>query len=121
MLKGMADIAELKGTAIIEQSVIEDAIRRALPQLKPDVVKIGYKWDEDWYDSKPILSYRVVLKHQAYSKQKERKNELPHRVRAILNAELDPMSYGILDTYYFRTDRSAEDWNDPEWIGNAIL
>jgi hypothetical protein len=107
----------LEAWQIVKPEELEASIKRALEKLRPEVVKIGYKYEDDW-DGEPRVSYQVVLTDRAFRNRKQ--TQIPDVVRQTLRDELNLREKGVTDIHFFRTDRSLLEAQDKDWIGHAV-
>jgi hypothetical protein len=93
-------------------SAVEDAVARVQRQLSPDVVRIRFRFDDDWTGD-PSIFFRVLLSDSAGKEPKLFENA--ERVRRLLRKELKVDEAGMNSFFNFRTESEQAEMNDPDW------
>lgn len=75
-------------TRVIDQRELAAAVERAARALAPDVVRIQYRFGEDWTGKKSIY-FGVVLSDKAARQPIKRLGQISQHVQAIVENEIN--------------------------------
>jgi hypothetical protein len=98
---------------LIKREEIVAAVERAARALAPDVVRVQYRFGEDWTGD-PSIYFGVILSDQAAS-QVERLHEFSQRVQTTLEDAVDVEELGLQSYFNFRSESEQAKLKDPNW------
>lgn len=103
-------------TGYINTKQLAPAVEKAIENVKrgKEVVHVRYNFD---YDSggDPALYFRIVLSDAA--SREDTLWQVGRRIKAVLEAAVDPDEYvGLLTYFSFRSASENAQRHDPEWV-----
>jgi hypothetical protein len=101
-------------TGYIDQTLLDEAVGRAIKKLGPEVVRVRYSVGADT-DGDPALFFRIVLTDAAV-RRKESLGNVVVRTRRTLYDDIHPQeNWGLIPYTSFRSASEVAKQNDPDW------
>jgi hypothetical protein len=98
---------------LAKREEIAAAVERAARALAPDVVRVQYRFGEDWTGD-PSIYFGIILSDHAAS-QEERLGEISRRVQATLEDAVNVEELGLQSYSRFRSASEQANLKDRNW------
>jgi len=98
---------------LVQKKEIAAAVERAAPTLAPDVVRVQYRFGEDWTGDSSIY-FGIILSDHAASQEK-RLGEIAQRVETTLEDAINVEELGLQSYFNFRSQSEQANLKDPNW------
>jgi hypothetical protein len=98
---------------LVNEAEIEAGVRKVEKEFAPDVVRIGYSFDDDWM-GEPSVFFRVLVTDEV-AVPIERLGALSHSVSQALRDEARTFENGLYSYFSYRTVSEQQKLGDPAW------
>jgi hypothetical protein len=98
---------------LVKREEIVAAVERAARALAPDVVRVQYRFGEDWTGD-PSIYFGIILSDPAAS-QEGRLGEISRRIEATLEDAVNVEELGLQSYSRFRSESEQAKLKDQNW------